>query len=72
MHVGYVDINIHMISWILDISISFLGIFWGGGAQKFKFTPGRQLPSLRHCIVIMKEYHNIYNPALNFTYFIVT
>ena len=28
----------------------FLGIFFWGGA-KFKFAPGRQIPSLRHCVV---------------------
>ena len=26
----------------------FLGIFLRGGGAKFKFAPGRQIPSLRH------------------------
>ena len=30
-------------------SIIFRNFFEGGGGAKFKFAPGRQLPSLRHC-----------------------
>ena len=35
---------------MLDISILFLRIFLRGGGAKFNFAPGRQLPSLRHCM----------------------
>ena len=33
----------------LNTRYYFLGFFLRGGGAKFKFAPGRQLPSLRHC-----------------------
>ena len=33
----------------------FLGIFLRGGGAKFKFAPGRHIPSLRHCLQFKKR-----------------
>ena len=45
VHVGYADIIIHMISWILDILLSFFrNFFFFGGGAKFKFAPGARYP----------------------------
>ena len=39
--------------------IIFFGIFLRGGGAKFKFAPGRQIPSPRHCFLMLVHLCNI-------------
>ena len=47
------DYTHDQLNTLLDILLSFFRNFLmgGGGGAKFKFAPGRQLPSLRHWLI---------------------